>query len=1709
MLSKRNTNIILIITCSLAISLTSSNFGHSDERFTDSQSAKPTPSSSDPSSQYRISTKSSQTSSVKKGKFKKKSPLPEVKKGLVRFKAKYGSDTKVIWSDRTGLPKAIYDFVAKTSLGKQEVVAKQFILEHQDLFLQNESIHNLRLLKVRKEKLISHVDYQQTYQNIPIHRGVVSVHFRGDKVSMVNGSYVPEISCNTIPKYRAEDAIDVARLDAGIDEAEISVPKLVIDVSEEKPELCWNLSLSSQLPPASWEYLISAESNQIVKKIDHIFEAEKTSPQSGFHGVGRVYDDNSVVTPQTKLRTFKNLDGSGYLVGDVVGVYSYNAQSSAGYSYESYSADLRFNHKPSNRRFAEQNLYYHVNQVNDFFFEKFKFTQTRPTVAIAHVISARGNAFSSTYCVEGSRNDLNNCPEESIQNRLTFGTPTDYRNNLALDAEVIYHEFGHSVNARRAGNAFYSMPYGRAMNEAYADYFSSTIFNDPCMGEGASPGVPCTRRLDNSKTFPQDVVEESQHATGLIWGGSLWDLRNSLGASVTDQLAYNSLSYLPRDGSADFQQGLLALIQADQALYDGSHLQTIRQVLNNRGIKEPYSTKVVSIASGEVVTDTAPAPGPGYSCRLFNTQYTIEVPVGSSTLNIDLLGADNVDLYARREIGVGIEDGKAVADFSATSSSSNETITVTLGSTPSLESGTYFIAIANCASSSTNFSLSATVIASSGGGGTDEVPLTSGTWTDGTIVANPVDEPGSSYKLGSRQFVIDVPAGASVLTVYLFGANSEMDLDLLVRRGERIEIDDDDDLVADARSQTPTHLESLVLDDSSSPKLIPGGRYYIAVANYAPIEGSFTLKATHYTGNFRASRINLESGVPVTQSLLANTLDYTNYVIKVPYGASQLRIDLEHAADSNLYLYARRTSRILVYDNSVVSNHSATLPSNSQTLLIDRDSSPPLDTYYYFISVWNPSSSAIDFTLTATVTQGGGAQLNTMAASGLTVSNFVPPAEAGGYVLDGDQFFVDIPETIKELKVEFQGESGKRIFLVGRFGQRVELAASGIDYVSDYFGWGKILINLNSSPPIEAGRYYFAIVNASSTGSDYDLTFTASTVMEPANLVPLKPPGWSDRIVVSNQQGNTTDSPVLTSSDTLYVDWAVKNTGTLAATDSFKISLSVDGQVKQTWISSTAMGPGSWRWDLDFSIGSLSLGSHTVTIVADPTGVVAESNESDNTYTKTITVTPPTANTSSFVPIVLSLSGLNDSYFTSEMVLTNRGTQNATLNYTYRAAFGGGTGTGSDTLAAGRQKIVPDAISYLASLGIPIPGSGSRGGTLEVEFSGASDVGVMVRTSTAVPDGRAGLAYAGIPSDAGLTETVYLCGLRQNSTDRSNVAVQNSGTATQGNITLRVTIFSGNKTKLNSTILPSVTLPPGGFYQFSGILNSYEGTGTANGFVKVERVAGTAPFYAYGVINDQANSDGSFVFPVTESSLVGKIGQTLPVIVETTSFNSELIVTNFSSVAKTIQFSFVADAIQAANNTANFNLTLQSTEQIIIPNIVEYLRVEKVAGIGSRGTTFAGALFASVISGDMNGVVIGARTGSPGGGGQYGLFYNAVPFGASSTGTAGIDGLQQNAENRSNLAIINTGEIDNSSSVFEIDIYDGVTGILVKTVSVTVASKKWYQIGAILTYAPGTTQGYVKVRKTAGNNPFITYGVINDGGSPGQRSGDGAYIPAQ
>ena len=507
------------------------------------------------------------------------------------------------------------------------------------------------------------------------------------------------------------------------------------------------------------------------------------------------------------------------------------------------------------------------------------------------------------------------------------------------------------------------------------------------------------------------------------------------------------------------------------------------------------------------------------------------------------------------------------------------------------------------------------------------------------------------------------------------------------------------------------------------------------------------------------------------------------------------------------------------------------------------------------------------------------------------------------------------------------------------------------------------------------------------------------------------------------------------------------------------------------------------------------------------------------------TRTGPADTMTRFVPVVLDSRGKSKSHFTSELALTNRGPDAAMLNFTYTADKGGGSGAATDMLGPHQQMIASNAIDYLRSLDVPIPETGKRVGTLRVDVSGSSDTSVRVRTTTrtTVPEGRAGLAYLGVSENEGFHhEAVYLCGLRDNPQDRSNVAVQNMGS--EGSITLRITAFSGNPSDPRGQVVWEDTLGPGEFHQANEVLkNAGKTDPMSGGYVRVERVEGMAPFYAYGVINDNVNSDGSFVFPVTAGSLAGVREQTLPVVIENPSFSTELILTNFSDEAKLVDVHFVADAIGTPDKTASVTGDLiPPGGQAIIPDAVQMLRESGAEGIGPRGRTIAGAAFFTAPVADLSGVVIAARVVAQADPedptkGQYGVFYTAVPRGRGFTQSAWVDGLQQNEENRSNLALINTGEVDDQDIVFEIDIYDGETAALSKTVTMdeegklVVPAKGFKQIDQVLKHAPGTRQGYIEIRKVSGTspNPFLAYGVVNDGGTPGERTGDGAYIPAR
>jgi hypothetical protein len=134
------------------------------------------------------------------------------------------------------------------------------------------------------------------------------------------------------------------------------------------------------------------------------------------------------------------------------------------------------------------------------------------------------------------------------------------------------------------------------------------------------------------------------------------------------------------------------------------------------------------------------------------------------------------------------------------------------------------------------------------------------------------------------------------------------------------------------------------------------------------------------------------------------------------------------------------------------------------------------------------------------------------------------------------------------------------------------------------------------------------------------LTVIPTAPLKQPNLIPHRPEGWTDKLVITKEGGRFLHQDTFNTTDSLYAHWAIINDDEAPTATTFHCALLVDGVVNVTWKRSAPLNPGGVIKKTDVPLGQLPAGVHRIRIVADSTGVVQESNESDNHHTRTITV---------------------------------------------------------------------------------------------------------------------------------------------------------------------------------------------------------------------------------------------------------------------------------------------------------------------------------------------------------------------------------------------------------------------------------------------------------------------------------------------------------
>jgi MYXO-CTERM domain-containing protein len=161
------------------------------------------------------------------------------------------------------------------------------------------------------------------------------------------------------------------------------------------------------------------------------------------------------------------------------------------------------------------------------------------------------------------------CNAMSDGDNIYFLLGSSQCENTGRVADVMYHEFGHSLHAQSI--IWGAGAFDEALSEGLADFLSATFTGDPGMGRGffTSDGNYPLRHIDPSDkeyVWPSDVSPDS-HQTGLILSGAFWDLRKDLVATYgeTDGVELvNRLYYAAMQRASDIPSSYVeALVEDD------------------------------------------------------------------------------------------------------------------------------------------------------------------------------------------------------------------------------------------------------------------------------------------------------------------------------------------------------------------------------------------------------------------------------------------------------------------------------------------------------------------------------------------------------------------------------------------------------------------------------------------------------------------------------------------------------------------------------------------------------------------------------------------------------------------------------------------------------------------------------------------------------------------------------------------------------------------------------------------------------------------------------------------------------------------------------------------------------------------------------------------------------------------------------------------
>ena len=591
-------------------------------------------------------------------------PENAVRAEVEHFRAESDGGWTVWRSDRSGLirriassmPGAHLSAFAGKNLSTKETAAA-FLDEIAGLLGINPILSEMEICLVKRGLAAEHVVFRRVIGGVPVEPGRVGIHLdRNGRLLYADGTVDPRLLSDGIPgkseaRVERENAFEAATMGA-LGVGAVSRTEMIYMENEGSLRLCWLVRYTALDPMGDWEVRIDALTGEEIDRVDRTLYAT---------GKGRIWSPN----PVNALMTYDLYDmndqdqtvfDDAYIIVDLPGLdepiggkYYLNGPYVRIEDFEpDYPGDPVLNYIPSvshpdsfmttrsDSLFEAVMVYYHIDNSQ-------RYVRSLGFDGVSADTIVNGAVHADPHGLSGD----DNSHYISFSHQIAFG---DGGVDDAEEADVIVHEYGHTLEYGQVPNWGYPSGYMGAMAEGFSDYWAESyaarrgvtfdigqVFD---WDKGPMDNFWLGRRVDNNKTMDDLVILSGGniYRNSQIYSGALWDILMAIDRVDSDRAILEGHFYLNGTSPlSTFEEGAYGILQADRALTGWENGLEIFDAFAGRGIfdedvPEPvmlYAAHPETLYSGGELPCTLTV-STNYPVRSVNVVFGITVAEGDT-----------------------------------------------------------------------------------------------------------------------------------------------------------------------------------------------------------------------------------------------------------------------------------------------------------------------------------------------------------------------------------------------------------------------------------------------------------------------------------------------------------------------------------------------------------------------------------------------------------------------------------------------------------------------------------------------------------------------------------------------------------------------------------------------------------------------------------------------------------------------------------------------------------------------------------------------------------------------------------------------------------------------------------------------------------------------------------------------------------------------